>query len=312
VTTTLGYRETGSCWVCGASGLQRFHAAILEYSAWHAQDPGLAAYTGEKVWLVRCSGCGFAQPERIPTLPRYFERMYDQRWSEDFVVEEFTSTYRDVIYARILAALGDRVPRTPRTLLDIGSHVGRFLHLARQAGWESEGTEINDRTATYATAHSGSPVHRVRAEQVREIGRVYDAVTLSDVLEHIPEPVTLLSTVRQVLGGKGWISVKVPCGPTQVLKETWHERLGRGYRATLADNLVHVNHFSPRALRLALERAGYTDITVEIAAPEYPPGSRGATWTRMAIYNIARVLPFGVHTPLALHLQAFARATDRS
>jgi hypothetical protein len=32
----------------------------------------------------------------------------------------------------------------------------------------------------------------------------------------------------------------------------------------------------------------------------------------MAIYNIARVLPFGVHTPLALHLQAFARATDRS
>ncbi len=285
---------------------------MLEFSAWHAQDPELAAYTGEKVWLGRCDGCGFAQPERIPTLPRYFERMYDQRWSQDFVVEEFTSTYRDVIYAGILATLGDRVPRTPRTLLDIGSHVGRFLHLARQAGWESEGTEINDRTATYATAQSGSPVHRVRAEQVLEIGRVYDAVTLSDVLEHIPEPVTLLSTIRQALGGKGWVSVKVPCGPTQVLKETWHERLGRGYRATLADNLVHVNHFSPRALRLALERAGYTDITVEIAAPECPPGSRGATWTRMAIYKIARLLPFGVHTPLALHLQAFARATDRS
>ena len=308
----LGYRETGPCWVCGASNLIRFHAAILEYSAWHEQDPELAAYTGERVWLVRCHGCGFSQPERIPTLPRYFERMYDQRWSQDFVVEEFTSPYRDVIYARILAALNERVPSKPRRLLDIGSHVGRFLDLSRKAGWESEGTEINDRTASYATSHSGSPVHRVRAEQVLEIGRTYDAVTMTDVLEHIPEPVTLLNTIRRVLGGTGWISIKVPCGPVQVLKETWHERLSGGYRATLADNLVHVNHFSPRALRLALERAGYTDVTVEVAAPECPPGSSHASLARMTIYKLARALPFGVHTPLALHLQAFARATDRT
>ena len=64
----------------------RFHEAVLDFSAWREQDPELAAYTGEKIWLWRCAACGFAQPDRIPALPRFFERMYDQRWSPDWVV----------------------------------------------------------------------------------------------------------------------------------------------------------------------------------------------------------------------------------
>jgi hypothetical protein len=108
------------------------------------------------------------------------------------------------------------------------------------------------------------------------------------------------------------VAVKVPCGPAQLLKETWRARLTSSYRATLADNLVHINHFSPRALRMALARAGFDDITVEIAAPECPPGARASALVRLALYNLGRRVPGGVHTPIALHLQAFARAAPRS
>lgn len=306
------FRDTGPCWICGKSDLERFHVAVLDFEAWRQQDPELAAYTGESIWLRRCRACGFAQPERMPALPRYFERMYDQRWSADWVAEEFNSSYKDVIFGRILEALGARVRSASRTLLDIGSHAGRFLHLASRAGWRAEGTEINPRTAGYAAGKTGAPVHRVRAEEVLDLGKQFDAVTLTDVLEHIPEPVALLSVVRQVLGGRGWISVKVPCGPAQLLKETWRARLGRGYRATLADNLVHVSHFSPGSLRLALARAGFDEITVEVAAPECPPGARAATLGRLALYHVGRRIPFGVHSPLALHLQAFARVSHRT
>jgi SAM-dependent methyltransferase len=310
VAAPLAYRPTGPCWVCTGTDGERIHQAILEFSAWHEQDPELAAYTGETIWLWRCASCGFAQPERIPALPGYFERMYDQRWSADWVVQEFESTYKDLIFARILAALDSRVRGSGRTLLDIGSHAGRFLHLARQAGWAAEGTEINARTAAYAAERTGAPVHRLKAEQVLELKRRYDAVTLTDVLEHIPQPVTLLATVRRALVGNGWIAVKVPCGSAQLLKETWRARLSRGYRATVADNLVHINHFSPRALRQALARTGFTDITVEVAAPECPPGARASALARVALYNVVRRMPFGVDTPLALHLQAFAKAGD--
>ena len=307
MSTTLAYAATGSCWICGATEGDRFHSAILEFNAWRDQDPELAAYTGETIWLRRCRTCGFAQPERIPALPQYFERMYDQRWSPEWVEEEFESTYKDVIFTRILDALGARVNRSPRALLDIGSHAGRFLHLATKGGWQAEGTEINPRTAAYAAERTGTTVHRVRAEDVANLGRTFHAVTLTDVLEHIPEPLAMLGTARQVLGSGGWLSVKVPCGPVQLLKETWRARLQRGYRATIADNLVHVSHFSPRSLRMALERAGFANITVEIAAPECPPGAGASSTMRLALYNLGRTVPFSVHTPMALHLQAFAQ-----
>ena len=307
---TPRYAPTASCWVCGGALGDRFHAATLDFAAWHEHDPELAAYTGERIWLQRCRGCGFAQPERIPALPRYFERMYDQRWAQEWIAAEFESTYKDLIFTRILAALARRVKRTPPTLLDVGSHAGRFLHLATRAGWRADGTEINARTAAYAAERSGATVHRVRAEQVVDLGKRFDAVTLTDVLEHIPEPVRMLATARQVLTPQGWIAVKVPCGPAQLRKETWRARVSRSYRATLADNLVHVNHFSPRSLRRALERAGFADIAIEAAAPELPPGSWTSAAARKALWHAARAVPFGVHTPIALHLQAFARRTD--
>jgi SAM-dependent methyltransferase len=304
----LGFHSTGPCWICGGRTRARFHQAILDFSAWREQDPELAAYTGEKIWLWRCKACGLAQPDRIPALPRFFERMYDQRWSPEWVAQEFDSTYKDLIFQRILETLGDRVRSTPRTLLDVGCHAGRFLQLASEAGWRAEGTEINERTAAHAAARTGLPVHRLSAERLPELGRQFNAVTLTDVLEHIPEPVTLLSIVRRVVTDGGWVAVKVPCGPAQLLKETWRARLSSGYRATLADNLVHINHFSPRALRAALERAGFDEITIEIAAPECPPGARASALVRLALYNAGRRVPGGVHTPIALHLQAFARA----
>jgi 2-polyprenyl-3-methyl-5-hydroxy-6-metoxy-1,4-benzoquinol methylase len=305
----LAYRPTGPCWVCSSANGERVHEALLEFDAWRSQDPELAAYTGERIWLWRCASCRFAQPERIPALPRYFERMYDQQWSPEWVVAEFESTYKDVIFARILESLGRRVSASPRSLLDIGSHAGRFLYLAKAAGWNAEGTEINSRTAAYAAERSGAVVHRVTAEKILDLGRRYDAVTLTDVLEHIPEPVALLSKARQTLTRNGWISVKVPCGPAQLLKETWRARLSRGYRATVADNLVHISHFSPRALREALVRAGFDDVTIEVAAPECPPGAQASSAGRLAVYNVVRRIPGGVNTPLALHLQAFARSS---
>ena len=304
--------STGPCWVCGGSDLTKVHDAILEFSAWREQDPELAALTGEQVWLVRCGACGFAQPSRMPTLSRFFERMYDQRWSAEWVAQEFDSTYKDLIFRRILEELGGRIVATPRTLLDVGCHAGRFLLLAREAGWCVEGTEINERTSAHAAARSGAVVHRLAAERLPELRRRFEAVTLTDVLEHIPEPVSLLSIVRRAVVDGGWVAVKVPCGSAQLLKETWRARLKTGYRATVADNLVHVNHFSPAALRHALERAGFDEISVQIAPPECPPSAPASTLLRRCLYNASRLIPGAVHTPLALHLQAFARAAPAS
>ena len=138
----------------------------------------------------------------------------------------------------------------------------------------------------------------------------YDAITLTDVLEHIPDPVRVLMRASALLAPGGWVAVKVPCGPSQLIKETWRGRILRRYRPTLADNLVHVSHFSPASLRRALERAGFVDVTVESGAPELPatPGLRGALSRASRRHPLAaRMLPGGLHTPLTLNLQAYGR-----
>jgi SAM-dependent methyltransferase len=312
MTSVVAFADAGACWICGSGDGVRVHEAALDFTEFREQDPELAAYTGERVWIRRCRECGFAQPERLPSLDRYFDRMYDQRWSAEWIAAEFEASYKDWIFTRVLAGLERRLPMPRRTLLDIGAHVGRFLHLAQRRGWQAEGVELNPRTAAYAAERTRARVHRLNAQQLGALGCRFDAVTLIDVLEHIPRPVHLLSQLREVTTPGAWLSVKVPCGPAQQLKETVRAAVVPGYRATLANNLVHVNHFSPRSLRLAMSEAGFEAVAIEIAAPELPPAAgwrgRSSKALRLGIFFAGLAVPGGLHTPLALNLQAYARA----
>lgn len=298
------------CWICGGTTLTRFHECRMDFDAYATQDPELATYTGQRIWIARCARCGFGQPERMPTLARFFDRMYDQRWADDWVEHEFEARSKDFIFGTILRKLASRVSKASKRLLDVGAHAGRFMHLAQQQGWVVEGVELNPRTAACAARRTGAPVHQVNAHTLAAEGRRYSAVTLTDVLEHIPEPVRLLETLGQLVEPGGSVAVKVPCGPSQWTKERTLAAL-TSHEISIAGNLVHVNHFSPRSLKLALERAGFTDVAVGTGAPELLPLRPGifkpavSNAVRLAVYA-AGCLPGAVHTPFALNLQAYA------
>lgn len=315
IATAPAFTPLTACWVCGGRELVPIHAAIFELSAYADQDPDLAAYSGQSVSLARCTRCGFSQPQALPALDRFFARMYDQRWSPEWMAREYESGYKDLIFRTVLRSLGGRLPASRRTLLDLGAHVGRLLRIARDAGWKAEGVELNPQTVAFASNATGLVVHRADAGVLADAGRRYDAVTFIDVLEHIPDPVPVLRAARRVIAGGGWIAVKVPNGPVQLRKEEFRARVSSGYRATVADNLVHVNHFSPRTLALALANAGFADVSVHPAPPEIVQRGDAAALpqllnnvVRRAVYGAARIVPGAVRTPLALHLLAYGRA----
>ena len=300
-----GFSAVDRCWICGGGALHALHGARFEFSEYARQDPPLAEYSGARVDIVECRDCGFAQPAALPALPSFFDRMYDQRWSDDWIAREHQAGYKDAIFADVLAALARRLPRERRRLLDVGAHAGRFIATARRAGWQAEGLELNPKTAAFAATATGAPVHQGNVHTF-DAEAAYDAVTLTDVLEHIPQPRAVLRRVARYLAPGGWVAVKVPSGPAQRFKERTRAVLQRGYEARLADNLVHVNHFSPASLRRALEEEGFRDVAILAGAPEYPAGAFGRLVRRLAFLP-ARLVPGAVHTPVALNLQAYGR-----
>jgi SAM-dependent methyltransferase len=308
--TNAGFTPERACWICGSAELRPVHEAIFELALYESQDPELARYTDARVKLQRCGRCGFSQPEGLPSLERYFDRMYDQRWSREWIVSEYESTSKDVIFNGILSELAQRLPAARRRLLDVGAHAGRFVAMARQAGWTSEGLELNPQTAAYAAERTGARIRMLNVHQL-DAAESFDAVTMTDVLEHVPHPIRVLERLSALLAPGGWVAIKVPAGPAQLRKETWRGRLRPSYRPTVADNLVHVSHFSPRALTLALQRAGFVDVTVAPGAPEFYEGAgmrhHADHALRRALYTAARVLPGGVHLPMSLNLQAYGR-----
>ena len=308
---TATITPVAACWVCGGGELDRVHDARLEFAEYRTQDPELAAYSGQRVAIVRCTACGFGQPAGVPALPRYFDRMYDQRWSADWIEREHHAACKDGIFDVVLQALETRLPGSRRRLLDVGAHAGRFIARARTRGWDADGLELNPRTAAYAAAASGGRVHQGNLDTWAPTGAGYDALTMTDVLEHIPDPRAALRRAHDLLEPGGWMAIKVPNAPVQRIKERARSWLRPGYQPSLADNLVHVNHFSPRSLRLALEREGFGDIAVTVGAPELPDDrgvqSRVDRIARTLAYRVARGIPGGANSPLAFNLQAYAR-----
>ena len=194
-----------------------------------------------------------------------------------------------------------RVPSGDRSLLDVGAHVGRMLYLAREAGWRPEGLELNCLTASFAAERTGLPVHRKNARDAAAAGMRYDAVILTDVLEHIPDPVTVLTDLRRLLNPGGWIAVKVPCGINQLFKQRIRAGLSKRHDSDIATNYVHINHFGPRSLEEALRRSGFDAVSVGVGAPEIVPGAGVGGFSsrlfRIGVYSAARFLPFGTRSP---------------
>lgn len=97
----------------------------------------------------------------------------------------------------------------PSTILDVGCSDGRFSALARQAGHEVHGMDlikhdgIAERVSVFfeADLNAGLPA---------ELPRGYDVIVAADVLEHVVDPESLLTSLAERLADGGEILVSVP------------------------------------------------------------------------------------------------------
>jgi SAM-dependent methyltransferase len=214
----------------------------------------------EDEWkLVRCAGCDLvyvANPPdeaRLKELYSFEGGFHTQLADEGDATSQVDRTAQ--LHLRIMAANGG-VGR----LLDVGCATGRFMAAAAGQGWDVHGVELNDDTASIARA-SGLDVTTGTLEDLPAPERPFEAVTMWDVIEHVPDPVSLLETGRRLLapGGRLWLSTPNVDGIFPKASLRVADRVGAWPHP---EPPYHLSQFSEQTIRHTLSLAGFDDVVV--------------------------------------------------
>jgi len=220
------------CPVCGAT------AARLSSAA--------GGYT-----LALCGQCGlrYADPLRHPGRDWYEQsEVYEEvQWNIPSVSKRRGRWEFDQALQLLRGASG--------RCLDLGCGRGDFLLLAREAGMEVTGLDLNENLLEIARNqrdmadcfHGTIEEFLARAE-----AGSFQAVTAFEVLEHVANPVGMVRQCRAILADEGRLILSVPG------VERWPFWLDR----TVDFPPHHLTLWSPTALRTLLRQAGFSHIEI--------------------------------------------------
>jgi 2-polyprenyl-3-methyl-5-hydroxy-6-metoxy-1,4-benzoquinol methylase len=123
--------------------------------------------------------------------------------SEIIQLHESRKSGMEAIIARLSAVCPNR-----GRLLDVGAGLGILMKVAAKDGWSVEGVEPSKTAADRARELTGAPVHNALLEEVTLPEGHYDAVTVVDVLRHLPAPLTFLRSARRLLRPGGFLLIR--------------------------------------------------------------------------------------------------------
>ncbi len=139
-----------------------------------------------------------------------------------------------------------RDPRAPRTILDVGSGLCVFLHRMKMAGWDCTAIDPDPHAVAHARDRVGVAAHCGDFMTVHGLGW-FDVVALNKVLEHVIDPITMLSRVLTCVKPDGFVYVELPDGEVA-------RRFGPGREEFFIE---HWHMFSPVSLAVLASRAGF-------------------------------------------------------
>ncbi len=100
----------------------------------------------------------------------------------------------------------------PGRVLDVGCGNGGFLHRMQQLGWSATGVDFDPKAIENAQTKYGQALTLLNTDlsKAHFPDNSFDVVTMSHVIEHVPDPVALLIEARRVLKPGGRLVVTTP------------------------------------------------------------------------------------------------------
>ncbi|MEI8290829.1 MAG: class I SAM-dependent methyltransferase [Verrucomicrobiota bacterium] len=148
---------------------------------------------------------------------------------------------------------------SPGHVLDVGCGTGDFLFRMRALGWAVTGVDFDGKAIANAKAKHGFNLLHTDLAGAHFPDNSFDAITMHHVIEHVPEPVALLSEAKRILKPGGRLVVTTPNVQSlghSILKDCW-----RGLEPPR-----HLQIFSLRALSECARQAGFDKVEAKSSA----------------------------------------------
>ncbi|MEZ5988527.1 MAG: class I SAM-dependent methyltransferase [Planctomycetota bacterium] len=206
--------------------------------------------------VMTCADCGlvYVTPRLRPdVLPRVYDEGY---WTSEGPKDRGYADYRSdaelylKTFRRRISILERHRPG-PGRLLDVGCAAGFFLEVALERGWDAVGLEPSADIAASARERVGADrVHVGVIEEAPFPARSFDAITMWDVLEHVPDPKAFMLRVGELLEDDGVLILE-----TQNVASRFARRMGPRWQHY--KHLEHLYHFDPTTITRLLGEVGF-------------------------------------------------------
>ncbi|HSU17090.1 class I SAM-dependent methyltransferase [Longimicrobium sp.] len=175
----------------------------------------------------------------------------------------------------------DFVPRVPAggAVLDVGCGNGEFLAAAAEAGYRPFGIDLSPAAAELCRARGLDAVSGDFLSA--DLPGPFQAVTMWDVLEHLPDPTAFARRARELLAPGGVLVMKVPT------VGAWAFRVVGLAPRRLAGSVLqapaHIQFFTRESMDLLARNAGFAGVEQRAI-----PGMRGSPPARRSLLRSAK------------------------
>jgi SAM-dependent methyltransferase len=200
--------------------------------------------------LMRCAECGFAWVPQGVARTGTGESIYESDQPIFATERDYYLDETAVESARAKLRWIARFVPAGAALLDVGANYGHFLHQARQT-FDAVGIEPSATVVAWGREHLGVRLEQgsIDTENPAFVGR-FDAITLFDVIEHLPDPRSVLERCRRYLGKGGHLFITTPDAGAliaRLLGSHWY----------YIDVVEHISLFSATSLTRLIGECGF-------------------------------------------------------
>ncbi len=245
--------EEISCNICGRNETRTIYESTLpqDLSLEVTKRFAPADHTKGNDRIVQCLHCGF-----IYSSPRMKQEYIWQGYSE--AVDDKYATQaeaRMTTFKRALKTIQQYLPQKGK-ILDVGCAAGFFLKVASDAGWDAHGIEPNKGLAEFGRTRYGVNIVTENFLSIHLPSNSFDAVTLWDVIEHVPDPRAYMREVLRILKPGGYFFVNIPDFGSIFAKLS-----GKKWWFL---SPVHIYYFNRITLKKMLAIEGFTVVTIRM------------------------------------------------